>query len=128
MPRSPTEKRKSFINPPKIQNDYGDETKNLKKANEKIYEASGMTDKHVSRTLNKKIEQKGTPSDVGRKEMVTREIIEARSAFNTIKNYCKSLIRGSTNSTASNRDEHRKNIIPLNFFAKPVVDRPISLP
>ena len=61
------------------------------------------------------------------KDALPREIIEAKSAFSTIKSYCKNLIRASNNK-ASTKYDHRKNNMILNFFAKPVVDRPISIP
>ena len=62
------------------------------------------------------------------KEVLPREMIEAQGAFNTIKNYCRNLIRISTGNPAAAKDDPIKNGISVNFFAKPIVDRPICLP
>ena len=62
------------------------------------------------------------------KEAVPREIIQARSAFDTIKDYCNTLIRNSSRSSNSSQKNENRKSINLNFFAKPIVDRPISIP
>ena len=62
------------------------------------------------------------------KEVLPREMIEAQGAFNTIKNYCRNLIRISAGNPAAAKDDPIKNRISVNFFAKPIVDRPICLP
>ena len=73
--------------------------------------------------LSTDIKSSNTPKDV-----VPREIIQARSAFDAIKNYCNNLIRSSIKMTnPSPKNDNRKSI-NLNFFAKPIVDRPISIP
>ena len=68
-----------------------------------------------------------TPNNLP-KDTVPREIIQARSAFDTIKNYCKNLIRSSIRPSNSTQNNENRNSINLNFFAKPIVDRPISIP
>ena len=62
------------------------------------------------------------------KEILPREMIEAQGAFNTIKNYCRNLIRISAGNPAAATDDPIQNRISVNFFAKPIVDRPICLP
>lgn len=62
------------------------------------------------------------------KDTVPREIIQARSAFDTIKNYCNNLIRSANKTSHSTQDDENRNSMNLNFFAKPIVDRPISIP
>ena len=70
----------------------------------------------------------GLKSSNAPKEAVPREIIQARSAFDAIKQYCNNLIRSTIKtSNSSTKTENRKSL-NLNFFAKPIVDRPISIP
>ena len=126
--RSPTQNRKFSRGALKVQEQNDEKTM---KSNEEYKEINDAQEKHSKRSssgTNILTEQRNTSPDGTTKEVVPRELIEARSAFKTIKIYCNNLIRGSANNTASNRDDNRKNTIPLNFFAKPVVDRPISIP
>ena len=73
--------------------------------------------------LSTDIKSSNTPKDV-----VPREIIQARSAFDAIKNYCNNLIRSSIKMTNPSPKNENRNSINLNFFAKPIIDRPISIP
>ena len=128
--RSPSQKRKLSISVLKIQ-EKNDKMNTA--SNNRNNGINAVSNKHSERSAggtNKLIENTNTSSDVSTKEAMPRELIEARSAFKTIKNYCNTLIRGSANNVTSNRGENdnRKNRMPLNFFAKPVVDRPISIP
>ena len=74
-------------------------------------------------TLSMDVKSSNTP-----KEAVPREIIQARSAFDAIKNYCNNLMRSSIKMTNPSPKNENRNSINLNFFAKPIIDRPISIP
>ena len=126
--RSPTQKRKLSRSVLKVLDQNDEKNMKLNIGYKEINDVSEKHSKQSSIGTNVLIEPPNTSSDVVTKEVVPRELIAARSAFKTIKIYCNNLIRGSSNSTSSNRDGNSKNTIPLNFFAKPVVDRPISIP
>ena len=126
--RSPTQKRKLSRSVLKVLDQNDEKNMKLNIGYKEINDVSEKHSKQSSIGTNVLIEPPNTSSDVVTKEVVPRELNEARSAFKTIKIYCNNLIRGSSNSTSSNRDGNSKNTIPLNFFAKPVVDRPISIP
>ena len=97
-----------------------DQKEGVKNTSEPTPQPSGIDE--IS-TFSMDIKSSNTPKDA-----VPREIIQARSAFATIKNYCNNLIRSSIKMTnPSPKNDNRKSI-NLNFFAKPIVDRPISIP
>ena len=81
------------------------------------------SDSNEISTPSMDIKSSNTPKDA-----VPREIIQARSAFDAIKNYCNNLIRSSIKMTNPSPKNDNRNSINLNFFAKPIVDRPISIP
>ena len=131
--RSPTQKRKPY----RYQSEYSDKL-SLKK-----HRANHVTSKEnvggvaIEKSKNSSSHEKepdvqpNTRLNIAIKETklpLPREMIEARGAFNTIKNYCKKFMSTSIGRTANNRDDNRKNSIALNFFGKPIVERPISLP
>ena len=128
--RSPSQKRKLSSSVLKIQEKNDKMTTASSNRNKGTNAVSNKHSEQPAGGKNKLIEKTNTSSDVSTKEVMPRELIEARSAFKTIKNYCNNLIRGSANNVTSNRGENdnRKSMMPLNFFAKPVVDRPISIP
>ena len=118
--RSPEQKRKILTLPKDESNVTTDPIEAVDNAPEAPQPSS---DEDKTSILSEGLKSSNVP-----KEAVPREIIQARSAFDAIKNYCNNLIRSSIKMTnPSPKNDNRKSI-NLNFFAKPIVDRPISIP
>lgn len=120
--RSPEQKRK-VINLPNV-----DEIKDAIKPQQN--EIKNVSDKPLKTLKEGKTPISSTVTDINinLKEAAPREIIQARSAFDTIKDYCNTLIRNSSKSSNSAQKNESRKSMNLNFFAKPIVDRPISIP
>ena len=125
--RSPEQKRK-VINLPNV-----NEIKDAIRPQQKEVGPSEV--KNVSENPLKTLKEGETPIsstavdiNITLKEAAPREIIQARSAFDTIKDYCNTLIRNSSKSSNSALKNENRKSMNLNFFAKPIVDRPISIP
>ena len=133
--RSSNQKQRTYSNQPKILETVP-VTKNIEGntiSNPNVLETR-ISKTHLNNSISleeESLSQTNTCLGTAIKESraaLPREFIEARSAFDTIKTYCKQFITASLRCKPSNRNENSKASTPLNFFGKPIVEHPISLP